>query len=137
MNKIEKIIVELGRKISIAFQHSNTYWMGKLDAYKEVLDFTKSLVDEPINEDLNTAAKEYADNITEKVGYKLQLRRAVVYGAKWQKKKASSIVKQYADKGEKNYQDNINDVYEDEMASSYWDGFRDCANGILRELKDE
>ena len=38
-----------------------------------------------VSEDLNKAAKNYADNITDKIGYKLQLRRAVAYGAKWQK----------------------------------------------------
>lgn len=41
--------------------------------------------EEPASEDLNTAAKEYANNITEKIGYRLQLRRAVCFGAKWQK----------------------------------------------------
>ena len=52
-------------------------------------------------------------------------------GAHWQKEKVSSIVKQYAVKGENNYQDSIG-----EMTYNYWDGFRDCANGIKRELED-
>lgn len=41
--------------------------------------------EEPVSEELNTAAKEYANNITDKIGYRLQLRRAVCFGAKWQK----------------------------------------------------
>ncbi len=49
-----------------------------LDAYID------SLQKEPASDDLNTAAKEYANNITDKLGYKLQLRRAVCFGAKWQ-----------------------------------------------------
>ena len=44
-----------------------------------------SLHEEPKSENLNTAAKEYANNITEKIGYRLQLRRAVCFGAKLQK----------------------------------------------------
>lgn len=43
--------------------------------------------EEPVSEDLNTAAKEYANNITKKIGYRLQLRRAVCFGANWQKEK--------------------------------------------------
>ena len=42
--------------------------------------------EEPVSDDLNTAAKAFADNITDKLGYKLQLRRAVVYGSKWHEK---------------------------------------------------
>lgn len=38
---------------------------------------------EPVSEELHTAAKEYANSITENAGYRIQLRRAVVYGAKW------------------------------------------------------
>ena len=49
-----------------------------LDAYIDTLQ------KEPVSEDLNTAAKEYANNITDKLGYRLQLRRAVCFGAKWQ-----------------------------------------------------
>ena len=75
----------------------------KEEAYDEVISLLDSLQEEPVSkqnlsnvqrtvknckelgsEDLNTASKVYADNITDKIGYKLQLRRAVVYGAKWQ-----------------------------------------------------
>ena len=48
--------------------------------------WNKRLGEEPVSEGLHTAAKEYANSITEKAGYRIQLRRAVVYGAKWQKK---------------------------------------------------
>jgi len=41
--------------------------------------------EEHVSEDLNTVAKEYANNITEKIGYRLQLRRAVCFGANWKK----------------------------------------------------
>lgn len=53
-------------------------------------DANFKLVEEPVSEDLHTAAKEYANSITEKTGYRLQLRRAFVYGAKWQKEKMMS-----------------------------------------------
>ena len=56
----------------------------KISELTYFLSFIDSLEEEPVSEDLNTAAKEYADNITDKVGYKLQLRRAVCFGAKWQ-----------------------------------------------------
>ncbi len=54
------------------------YWMPvpSLDAQEE-----------PVSEDLHTAAKEYANSITEKCCYRIQLRRAVVYGAQWQKQR--------------------------------------------------
>ena len=58
-----------------------------LNAYgvKEIANRLRRTMIEPVSENLGKAAKNYADNITDKIGYKLQLRRAVVYGAKWQK----------------------------------------------------
>ncbi len=55
--------------------------------YNQALQDVQTAIDlreEHVSEDLNTAAKEYANNITDKLGYKLQLRRAVCFGAKWQ-----------------------------------------------------
>lgn len=49
----------------------------------ELIKLAKS--EEPVSEELNTVAKEYANNITDKIGYRLQLRRAVCFGANWQK----------------------------------------------------
>ena len=51
------------------------------DGCEEGCKFNKK--EEPVSEDLNTVAKEFANNITEKIGYRLQLRRAVCFGAKW------------------------------------------------------
>jgi len=50
--------------------------------WKQIRDVYNSFQEEPISEELEDAAKNYAANITDKIGYKLQLRRAVVYGAK-------------------------------------------------------
>lgn len=77
MTDKEKTIKEL-KEVLDSLDITNEY---RLNLIKAV----EYLQEEPVSEDLNTAAKEYANNITEKIGYRLQLRRAVVYGAKWQK----------------------------------------------------
>ena len=59
----------------------------KYQLCKKILDHIDKVQEEPVSEDLNTAAKEYANNITKKIGYRLQLRRAVCFGANWQKEK--------------------------------------------------
>ena len=51
------------------------------------------------------------------------------------KEQILAIIKQYADKGERL----LEDAYKnDECASTtgYWDGYKDCADGLLRELED-
>lgn len=66
-----------------------------------------------------------------------KLSRIAVRVAKWQKGKIVDVVKQYANKGEKNYQDTLDNYDEGERSNEfYWDGYRDCANGINRELED-
>lgn len=52
------------------------------DGCEEECEFNKK--EKPVSEELHTVAKEYANNITEKIGYRLQLRRAVCFGANWQ-----------------------------------------------------
>ena len=51
------------------------------------------------------------------------------------KEKIKAIIKQYADKGKKLYRECCDD---NESASliNYWDGYRDCAYNLLRELDD-
>ena len=51
------------------------------DGCEEECEFNKK--EELVNEELYTVAKEYANNITDKIGYRLQLRRAVCFGANW------------------------------------------------------
>lgn len=51
------------------------------------------------------------------------------------KEQIKAIIKQYADKGERL----LEEAYENgEHASTtgYWDGYKDCADGLLRELED-
>jgi hypothetical protein len=51
------------------------------------------------------------------------------------KEQIRAIIQQYADKGERL----LEEAYENgEHASTtgYWDGYKDCANGLLRELDD-
>lgn len=51
------------------------------------------------------------------------------------KEQIKAVIKQYADKGERL----LEEAYENgERASTtgYWDGYKDCANGLLRELED-
>ena len=64
----------------------------KEEAYNEVLAILDTMQEEPVSEELNKVAKEYADNITDRIGCKLQLRRAVVYGANWQKEQDQSTI---------------------------------------------
>ncbi len=83
--KLEKI-KELADKMysNMAYLTSDTRPIRKaMDEYHQFIvnEYHK---EEPISEDLNTAAKEYANNITDKLGYRLQLRRAVCFGANWQ-----------------------------------------------------
>lgn len=57
--------------------------------------------EETVSEDLNKIAKEFADNITDKIGYKLQLRRAVYFGAQWQKEKEYTCYEEAFEDGAK------------------------------------
>ena len=51
------------------------------------------------------------------------------------KEQIKAIIKQYADKGKTQYRECCDD---NESASliNYWDGYRDCAYNLLRELED-
>ncbi len=95
MTDIEKIRAEIDRMRHVrkeACKHS--FLTGKQRAevaleyglLGKVLDIIYSISKEPVSKDLEEAAKKYAESITDKVGYKLQLRRAVCYGANWQKR---------------------------------------------------
>ena len=86
MTDKEKIRAEIERRKKEAYG-TEWGWAVQCATYDEILSFIDSLPEEPVSEDLEKAAKVYADNITDKVGYKLQLRRAVVYGAKWKEKR--------------------------------------------------
>ena len=107
----------------------------KNEAYTEIEKFINSLPEEPVSEDLESKIEELHKRYQE-VSF-AKLSRIAVSIAKWQKEKIGNVIKQYSDKGEKNYQDTL-DNYEDGERSNefYWDGYRDCANGIKRELED-
>ena len=45
------------------------------------------------------------------------------------KEKIKAIIKQYADKGKRLYNESC-ETKEDSQTISYWDGYRDCADGI-------
>lgn len=51
------------------------------------------------------------------------------------KEQIKAIIKQYADKGERLYNESC-ETKEDSQTIGYWDGYRDCANLLLRELDD-
>ena len=51
------------------------------------------------------------------------------------KVKIKAIIKQYADKGERLYNESC-ETKQDSQTISYWDGYGDCANLLLRELDD-
>ena len=94
---------------------------------------------ESVSEDLEAEIKKaFLNNecsVTDAVSLSAFTRIARHF-VNWQKEKVSSIVKQYADKGEKNYQESCTNDGQCSTSTSYWDGFRDCANAIKRELKD-
>lgn len=89
---------DLARKI---IEVIDAYGDKKLDMIATIEAICKQAIDEPVSEDLEKAAKNYADNITDKIGYKLQLRRAVVYGVKWQKQQlmAKAVEVEISDNG--------------------------------------
>jgi hypothetical protein len=101
---------------------------------KYAIDFNEEPVSEDLQEELHAFvnSEEYVNRIGTS-GLLLIAR----HFADWQKKKVSSIVKQYADKGEKNYQESVMEsIGAAYQQDTYWDGFRDCANGIKRELEE-
>lgn len=114
----------------------SSYYDGLVFAFEEVIELIDSLPEEPVSEDLEEAAvKAFKQIVDSDKNNFLEIFKAC---AKWQKEQiAKKVVKQYADKGEKNYQDSVFEsvgaAYPQDV---YWDGFRDCANGIIRELKD-
>ena len=86
VDKIQKIREWVKARLDEnASKKSLPQFYGMMEEDARFLDFIDSLQEEPVSEDLNTAAKEYANNITKKIGYRLQLRRAVCFGANWQK----------------------------------------------------
>lgn len=50
------------------------------------------------------------------------------------KEHLKAIIKQYADKGERLFLEASES--NESFAESYWDGYKDCADGLLRELED-
>ena len=50
------------------------------------------------------------------------------------KEQIKSVIKQYADKGGRLFLEASESNESD--AESYWDGYKDCADGLLRELED-
>jgi hypothetical protein len=46
-----------------------------------------------------------------------------------------AIIKQYADKGKRLYAESYNEKKE-KYAIGFWDGYKSCADGLLRELED-
>ena len=90
--------------------------------------------EEPVSEDLEAEIVSLSKQFPE-VSF-AKLSRIAVRVAKWQKGRIADIVKQYADKGEKNYQDSYVNDGKCSTSTCYWDGYRDCANGIKRELED-
>ena len=96
----------------------------------------KGVTSDDLGAEINKAFLNNECSVTDAVSLSAFTRIARHF-ANWQKEKASSIVKQYADKGEKNYQESVAEsigaAYQQDV---YWDGFRDCANGIKRELED-
>ena len=115
MTKIEKIKAELER-LKYAFNQEadiasvedaigEKIAQAKYELCCVLLDFANSLPEEPVSEDLITVAKVYADNITDKVGYRLQLRRAVCFGAKWQKEQMmANVIDGYVSFNNDNYE---------------------------------
>ena len=96
-----------------------------------ILEYFK---EEPVSEDLEAEIVSLSKQFPE-VSF-AKLSRIAVRVAKWQKGRIADIVKQYADKGEKNYQDSYVNDGKCSTSTCYWDGYRDCANGIKRELED-
>jgi hypothetical protein len=90
---IEKILNEIHRLKEELDDYSALEGLDYIESYINTLQQSlpsalevKEVQEEPVSDDLHAVAKEYADNITDKIGYNLQLRRAVVYGAKWKEK---------------------------------------------------
>ena len=85
-DKVQKILNEIERLKKCQYKRlDDRHSQGVIDGLHAIEKFIKSpeMQEEPASDELNTVAKEYANNITDKLGYRLQLRRAVCFGAKW------------------------------------------------------
>lgn len=51
------------------------------------------------------------------------------------KKQIKAIIQQYADKGKRLYAESYNEKKE-KYAIGFWDGYKSCADGLLRELEN-
>ena len=92
-----------------------------------------------IDDSLQKAAREYLsdhrrDDI--KNGIDLTILDAFKAGAQWKEKEMQStineVIKEYIDKGEKCYKASLG-----EKEELYWDGFKDCAVGIMGEMQKD
>lgn len=93
MNKVEKIKAEIKRRCNIlkniASPENKDYYDGKIEAYKETLDFLYSL-EEPVSNDLEEAATSYARKQLSNPDYptyndEYEMECAFETGAQWQK----------------------------------------------------
>ena len=96
------------------------------------------------NEDIDSAIQSYVDMRTKGFNkeafdnaplFPSDLRLAIKYGMSLQKKLMKKTIAQYVEKG-------INCMNKSGKAGetgnyTFWDGFNNCAENILRELKDE
>lgn len=86
MDKLAKVRAEVERLDNEWYLCNSSEAKYKRETYKEILDFINSLQQEPVNEELEKAAKDYSnnlDNIYGSIGK--QKRNAFKAGAQWQK----------------------------------------------------
>lgn len=140
---------------------------GEYNALCNIEHFINSMQEEPVNEDLEKAASQDACevvNTCSAVGIPNDhipswvqdaMVNEFIHGAKWKERQMQSTIKlaeehamfagmskieqktmetikQYVDKGQRNYDDSKGEPQEE-----YWGGFSDCAEQIMKELKQE
>jgi hypothetical protein len=52
-----------------------------------------------------------------------------------EKEKIMAVIQQQLEKGNRLYADALKNEGEDDVLTCYWDGYRDCASAILKEIK--
>ena len=90
---------------------------------------------EPVSEELEKEVDEYIlDNFDDAEG-RVYVLQCAHHFAEWQKQQIMTQIQKFADKGHMMYNDFEDDSEGKESELSYWDGFKDCAEGIKKEIE--
>lgn len=87
MNKVQEIKAEIKRRMKECSPVQSSEGKYRIEAYKELLGFIDDIQEEPVSEDMEEAAFDYAEACKYDGGEKLLCVEHFKAGAQWQKER--------------------------------------------------